>query len=215
MRAFIYTTVAKLFFGGSFIQPNTSEPAMLLRVFKEEKVLEVWIKKQSDPDFHLAKSFTVRNYMNLGPKKSSYDGMVPEGFYYINQLHQPDIGFSINFPNVADKIIQHNKDLQGTSEIAAGENSMNSEILLSKENLKELSIYFEEAKIDGSENILIHIFPFRMSAENLQKKLSEYKHNESLCTFWTMIEPGFSFFEQFHKPPVYSYSRMGYRFLTP
>jgi murein L,D-transpeptidase YafK len=194
------------------MQPNASAQEMLLRVFKEEKVLEVWIKKQSDSVFHLAGSFPARNDMPLGPKQNDRDGKVPEGFYYINKLNSAGLSLTINFPNVADKIIQHNQHLKGKAGITSGENSMTSDILLSKENLQDLSVYFVEAKNNGCEYVPIHIFPFKMSAANLQKKLSAYKNDKGLCDFWTMIEPGYTFFEKFHKPPVYSYSRTGYWF---
>jgi len=54
-----------------------------IRIFKEEKELELWVKKGGS--FTLFKTYAVHTYGSegLGPKLRQGDGKAPEGFYFV------------------------------------------------------------------------------------------------------------------------------------
>ena len=57
--------------------------AMVVRIFKEEKTLEVW-KRTGDGQFRMFKSYEICAFSGvLGPKIKEGDRQSPEGFYTI------------------------------------------------------------------------------------------------------------------------------------
>jgi len=58
---------------------------VLIRIFKEEKLLEVWLKSKKADKYVLYGNYAIcRNSGSLGPKRQEGDLQVPEGFYNVN-----------------------------------------------------------------------------------------------------------------------------------
>lgn len=194
---------------------KTATLDVLLRIYKEERTVELWAKNKTDSLYILAEQFTLSSMTgHLGPKKTEHDNQIPEGFYYIDKLNPESslpLSIQVNFPNVADKIIQGNRDLKARVHLCSEEKAKGN-IQLAKNNIQKLYIYLVEAKNNGTVFIPIHIFPFRMTAHNMEVKKKQYSEDLPLIRFWLNIEPGFSLFEQSRQLPVYSYSRVGYWF---
>jgi len=56
-----------------------------LRVFKTEKIVEIWAKNNSDSVFKPIREFSICEISgSIGPKRHSHDLQVPEGFYHIS-----------------------------------------------------------------------------------------------------------------------------------
>ena len=56
-----------------------------LRIFKRERVLEVWVRSAYIGQFKLLKAYPICAMAGaLGPKRTEGDGQTPEGFYYID-----------------------------------------------------------------------------------------------------------------------------------
>ena len=55
---------------------------IFIRIFKEESVLEVWIK--TDKAFELLKTYPICAYSgDLGPKLKEGDGQAPESYNFV------------------------------------------------------------------------------------------------------------------------------------
>ena len=76
---------------------------ILIRIYKEERTLEVW-KQDQTGKFALLKSFSICKYSGkLGPKIAQGDYQAPEGFYDItpdqmNPQSSEYLSFNIGFP---------------------------------------------------------------------------------------------------------------------
>jgi murein L,D-transpeptidase YafK len=58
---------------------------VFIRAFKEEKILEVWIKSMNGSKFTLLKTYKIAASSGiLGPKRKEGDLQVPEDFYHID-----------------------------------------------------------------------------------------------------------------------------------
>jgi murein L,D-transpeptidase YafK len=84
---------------------------IFIRAFKEEKTLELWVKKGQE--FTLFRTYPIAAASGkLGPKQSEGDRQVPEGFYFVKP-HQMNpqsnfhLSFNIGYPNAFDKA--HNR----------------------------------------------------------------------------------------------------------
>src|ERR1035438_6171175 len=55
---------------------------VLIRIFKEEKLVEVWLKSKKADKYVLYGNYSIcRSSGSLGPKRQEGDLQVPEGFY--------------------------------------------------------------------------------------------------------------------------------------
>ena len=81
---------------------------LYIRIFKEEKELEMWIKNSSGT-YSLYKVFDICTFSGgLGPKKKEGDKKSPEAFYYtkksfLNPNSAYHLSFNIGYPNEYDK----------------------------------------------------------------------------------------------------------------
>jgi len=80
-----------------------------LRVFKHERVLELWMKPRGKNEYILYKSYPIAGMSGqLGPKLKEGDYQAPEGFYNIvkgnlNPKSRYHLSFNIGYPNSYDR----------------------------------------------------------------------------------------------------------------
>ena len=81
--------------------------ALLLRVFKEEQVLEVWAAvAPNGPFVHVGDHPVCASSGVLGPKARTGDRQVPEGLYQVTTLNpwsQYHLSLRLDYPNAADR----------------------------------------------------------------------------------------------------------------
>jgi len=81
--------------------------ALLLRVFKDERVLEVWAAAEPDGAFvHVGDHPVCASSGGPGPKARVGDGQVPEGLYRVSSLNpwsQFHLSLRLDYPNAADR----------------------------------------------------------------------------------------------------------------
>jgi murein L,D-transpeptidase YafK len=79
-----------------------------LRVFKEERVLELWASPRSGAPLVLVKSYPVCAASGeLGPKRREGDLQVPEGLYRIvtfNPWSNYHLSMQVDYPNASDRL---------------------------------------------------------------------------------------------------------------
>jgi murein L,D-transpeptidase YafK len=172
-----------------------SPPQQLyLRAFKTERQLEVWAAH--DKEFILLKTYPFTAYSGaLGPKQREGDGQIPEGFYGID-LFNPKSNFllsmRVNYPNKADQVRNKNEKQMGGDIYIHGSSVSIGCIPIGDEPIRELYWLCWKHHQSFPENIPVHIFPFRMTKENLKK------HNSKHAAFWQQLEPMYRFFESHH-----------------
>ena len=167
---------------------------LYLRAFKNERQLEVWAGY--DKSFTLIKTYPFTAFSGkLGPKQREGDLQIPEGFYNIdifNPKSKFHLSMRVNYPNKADRIRNKQETKIGGDIYIHGSNVSIGCIPIGNEPITELYELCWKYHSKDTEKIPVHIFPFRMTKENLEK------HNGVHAAFWKQLEPMYRFFESHH-----------------
>ncbi|MEY4331683.1 MAG: hypothetical protein RLZZ196_421 [Bacteroidota bacterium] len=138
--------------GDFYFQPKH----MLIRVFKHEMELEVWLSDSIE--YKLYKTYKICKLSgDLGPKRREGDLQVPEGFYYINDFNpnsQYHLSLGVSYPNESDKILSPYRNLGGNIYIHGNCVSVGC-IAMGDKNIEEI---YGLAKMIKNR-IDVHIFP--------------------------------------------------------
>ena len=169
-----------------------------LRAFKEEEKLELWMRNERTDQFKLFRTYKIAAMSgNLGPKMAEGDKQVPEGFYHFNTRNlKPDsrfhLAFNIGYPNTYDK--HHGRT--GSFIMVHGNKVSAGCLAMTDPKIEEIYTLCAAALERGQPFIRIHIFPFHMTGENMQKH-SNNRHID----FWRNLKDGYDLFESTHLPP--------------
>lgn len=164
---------------------------ILLRIYKEENVMEVW-KQNHTKRYALLNTYEICKWSGkLGPKHQEGDRQAPEGFYHVTPaLMNPNssyhLSFNMGFPNTYDRA----NDRTGSYLMIHGACSSAGCYSMTDEYVEEIYAMAREAFKGGQKAFQIQAFPFRMTAENLAKKTT-HKDFE----FWKMLKEGSDHFE--------------------
>ncbi len=184
---------------------------VFLRAFKSEKVLELWMN--SGNDWILYDTYPICKVPGKpGPKKKEGDRQVPEGVYYINRFNPKSsylLSLGINYPNEFDSSFA-DKANPGSDIFIHGKCVSVGCIPVTDDKIREIYILASEAKENGQDSIPVHIFPFRMTQENMQSMKSAHPEHSS---FWDNLRPIYDYFEQNKKTPRLSITAEGYLIL--
>ncbi len=175
---------------------NITSP-MLIRAFKTEMKLELWIKNTYSNQYNLFKSYNIcQKSGKLGPKEMEGDKQTPEGFYNVTQERlNPNskyfLSFNIGFPNEYDKSLKRT----GSNLMIHG-NCLSVGCLAMKDNnIAEIYLILEQNFKSGNNSVPVHIYPFRMTDENM-----DLRKNYRWHSFWQNIKQGYDYFEKHHVP---------------
>ncbi|MBI5003619.1 murein L,D-transpeptidase [Candidatus Kaiserbacteria bacterium] len=172
---------------------------VLIRIFKREKMLEVW-KQDSVGRLALLKSYAIcRLSGGPGPKSREGDRQSPEGFYTVTpDLMNPEsrayLSFSIGFPNVYDQA----NGRTGSFVMVHGACASIGCFAMTNKRMGEIYALVREAFAAGQQSMQVQIFPFRMTAHNMRAH-----HRSKDIAFWRMLKEGSDHFEVTrHEPKV-------------
>ena len=170
---------------------------LYIRVFKEEKELEMWIRNDKGT-YSLYKVFDICTFSGgLGPKKKEGDKKSPEGFYYtkksfLNPNSSYHLSFNIGYPNEYDR----SHGYTGSLIMIHGNCVSIGCYAMTDKYIEEIYGIVEKTLNNGQEKINVDVFPFRMTQSNMNKhKKSEYYY------FWKELKPGYDYFEENKMPP--------------
>jgi murein L,D-transpeptidase YafK len=179
---------------------------VLIRVFKAESELEVWIKKRST--FVLFATYPVCYWSGtLGPKLREGDRQTPEGFYTLTERELHHGGrwrrsLNIGYPNPFDRV---NGRSGSNILIHGGCDSVGCFAMTDAVNA-ELYDLVSAALRNGTPSVQLHVFPFRMTDANLAAHPpGPWKE------FWSDLKLGYDSFERTHLPPNISVCGRRYR----
>jgi murein L,D-transpeptidase YafK len=169
---------------------------IFIRIFKESSQLELWVLRGNR--FVLFKTYSICDYSGeLGPKQREGDKQSPEGFYRVGpaQLNPKSnfhLAFNLGYPNDFDRL--HNRT--GGSLMVHGRCSSVGCFAMTDYRMEEIYTVAEAALASGQESFAVHIFPFRMTEENMRR----HRHSPWL-SFWRNLKEGYDIFERTAAPP--------------
>lgn len=188
---------------------------LYLQAFKYERELVIWVKNRSDKQFkRLGTMPFCAASGRLGPKNQQGDRQIPEGFYTINRFHPESnyyLSLGLDYPNAADKARSKAENLGGDIFIH-GKCLSAGCLAMTDEGIKELYVLAVEAYQNGQQQIPVHIFPARLTAENIEALQLQFREKPQYLTFWTTLKTGYDFFEQNHTLPKVAVQDGVYRF---
>lgn len=175
----------------------TKSSPVMMRIFKEEAVLEVW-KRKDTGRYALVKTYEICKYSgDKGPKYKEGDRQAPEGFYLVNRhLMNPNssyyLSFNLGFPNKYDR--SHGRT--GSNLMVHGDCSSAGCYAMTDENVAEIYAFARDALAGGQKSFQVQAFPFRMTAENMA-----VHRNDEHIEYWKMLKEGYDHFELTKLPP--------------
>lgn len=182
---------------------------VFLRAFKEENELELWVRRQDNGKYELFRTWEIAAQSGkLGPKLAEGDRQVPEGFYFVPPSGmKPDsvfhLAFNIGYPNAYDQA----KGWTGTFIMIHGNQVSIGCLAMTDAKIEEIYTLCAAAHTGGQNFFRIHIFPFRMTPENMAKA-----GGSEWLDFWTNLKEGYDFFERESVPPEVTVQEGRYRF---
>lgn len=190
---------------------NSGNFELYLQIFKNDKIVEVWLKSKEKKEFMLFKSYAICASSGvLGPKRKQGDGQVPEGFYHIavfNPYSSYYLSLGLSYPNSSDKIVGQG-NLGG--DIMIHGNCVTIGCMPLTDNyIKEVYILAVEASSDGQQTIPVHIFPTKLDENGMKMLTKEYSENSTLIDFWKNIKTGYDYFDQHKQLPKVSIDKKG------
>lgn len=200
-----------------FRERGISYPAseLFVRVFKRERLLELWVRPIGAEEFVLLNQYMVCALRgDLGPKRLQGDRQTPEGFYeidYFNPASAFHLALQVNYPNRSDRLAGRSRGTRalGGEIMIHGGCQTEGCIAVTNEAIKEIYWIAVEARAAGQEHIPVHIFPARLTDEDLALLADRHGDQPWLVAFWTSLKPGFDYFERTRKLPPIRVDEMG------
>ena len=182
---------------------------ILLRVFKQEGVLELWGRK-ADDTHALVSSFEVcASSGKLGPKRRMGDLQVPEGFYEIDRFNPASnfhLSLGVDYPNASDRVRADPRKPGGDIFIHGSCVTIGC-VPLGDEAIEKLYVAAVEARAAGQRKIPVHILPARLTKESFAKLIAG--RTDALVSFWRELEAVDATFRNTLKLPRYRVDEQG------
>lgn len=170
---------------------------VFLRLFKEERLLEVWLKDGAT--YRLFESWPICAFSGrLGPKLREGDFQAPEGFYEVGRAQlNPNsayhLAFNLGYPNAYDRA--HGRT--GAHLMVHGACASVGCYAMTDAGIDEIYALVATALERGQRSVAVHIFPFRMSDAALAAHAGGPWDD-----FWTNLKEGHDAFEATRIPPA-------------
>ena len=181
---------------------------VLIRIFKEEKLLEVWLKsKTANKYVHYDNYDICRSSGALGPKRTEGDLQVPEGFYkvnFYNAFSDYYLGMQINYPNQSDLVL--GKKPFGGQIMIHGNCVTIGCIPITDDKIKELYLICLFSKGNGNY-VSVDSYPFKLNLKKLEASRNVY--DKALIDFWFNLKTVYDYFEQKQLTPVIGVDKAG------
>lgn len=179
-----------------------------IRIFKQERQLEVWLAR-GEGRFEKFRSYEICKYSGgLGPKLAEGDRQAPEGFYRVgaaqlNPNSRHHLSFNLGFPNAFDQQLGRT----GSALMVHGGCTSIGCYAITDAQVDEVYAVVEAALAAGQDAVDVHAFPFRMSAEALERVAGH-----RWADYWANLKEGHDHFEASGLPPRVAACDGSYRF---
>lgn len=194
-----------------FKKKNIAYPPkdIFLRAFKSQNELEIWGRNNETAEYKLVKIMHICALSGvLGPKRSEGDHQVPEGYYFIEDFNPKSdyhLSLLLNYPNYADNL-QSTKTRKGGDIYIHGGCVTVGCMPMTDEGIQELYTLCLNAKVNGEENIPVHIYPTRLNKNGWAYLIRTYADYPETQLFWQTLKTSYDYFEKNHKllPVMYT-----------
>ena len=194
-----------------FKRKNVAYPPkdIFLRAFKSQNELELWGRNNNSSEYQLIKLYHICALSGLlGPKRGEGDRQVPEGYYFIadfNPKSEYYLSLLINYPNFSDSKLSTKARKGGDIYIHGGCVTVGC-MPMTDQGIEEIYTICLNARVNGEENIPVHIFPTRMNSIGMSFLEKEYAAYPEKIAFWNTLKPGYDYFERYRKllPVMYT-----------
>ncbi|NDC42224.1 MAG: hypothetical protein EBZ77_11865 [Chitinophagia bacterium] len=194
-----------------FKKKNLSYPPkdIYIRVFKAQNEMEIWGRNSEASEYKLVKLMHICALSGvLGPKRMEGDRQVPEGYYFIDDFNPKSdyhLSLLLNYPNFSDDKLGGTVRKGGDIYIHGGCVTVGC-MPMTNEGIQQLYTLCLNARVNGEENIPVHIFPTRLNKNGWAYLEKEYVHYPESQAFWLTLKPGYDYFEKYHKllPVMYT-----------
>ncbi len=182
---------------------------VFIRIFKQSSELEIWMKDAAG--WRLFDTWPVCRWSGtLGPKLKEGDGQSPEGFYTVakgalNPNSNYHLSFNLGFPNAYDK--SHGRT--GSFLMVHGNCVSIGCYAMTDAGIEDIYGLVEAALENGQNEVPVHIFPFRMTAEAMAASA-----DSAWIAYWRNLKEGHDLFETRRAPPVAAACGKTYVFAT-
>ena len=177
----------------------TAGSPVMIRIFKAESQLELWLERGGR--FELFATYPICYWSGIvGPKLHEGDKQAPEGFYSVGmrQIHRRGRwprSLNIGFPNALDRAYART----GSLILVHGGCTSTGCYAMTDPVMEEIHALSEQALKNGQDRIQVHVFPFRMTDQNM----SAFADHE-WYGFWLNLKEGYDLFERTRIPPKLS-----------
>lgn len=176
---------------------------LLLRAFKKEAQLELWVGQDDHSALTLVKTYAIcATSGRLGPKRRFGDEQVPEGFYELDWFNPQSnfyLSMHISYPNAADRILKTLPNAGGDIFLHGNCVTIGC-IPITDDGIKEVYWLGVLAHASGQKHLPIYIFPARLTESGLNTLKQEEHPDTRTLSFWQNLQEGFALFENTHKP---------------
>lgn len=182
---------------------------VFIRIFKEERILELWTQSSRTNNtetqtsgktpFQPFDTYPICAMSGaLGPKTRQGDRQAPEGVYTVktgqlNPNSRYHLAFNIGYPNAYER----SRGYTGDFIMVHGDCVSIGCFAMTDPGIDEIYGFVKAALEAGQNEVPVHIFPFRLTAENLGRFESA-----RWIEFWTQLKPIYEAFEDTHQPPI-------------
>ena len=169
-----------------------------LRLTKEPAVLTAYVANEHGV-YEPFRSWPVCAYSGtLGPKQAEGDKQAPEGFYSVgpsqmNPASAFHLSFDIGYPNALDRA----NGRTGSYLMVHGNCVSVGCYAMTDAAIEEIWTLMQAALDHGQAAVPVHIYPFPMTAANLQRHVG----NPNL-PFWRSLAPAWAEFEKTGEVPA-------------
>jgi len=180
---------------------------ILIRIFKREFELEMWIRRNGR--FHLFAAYPICKWSGaLGPKIKQGDRQAPEGFYTVDssQLNPNSAwhrSFNLGFPNAYDRA----RGRTGSLLMVHGGCGSIGCYAMTNPVIDEIWHLVTAALDGGQARFQVQVLPFRLTEASLERHAGS-RH----AAFWSNLKSGTDLFEASHVPPKVSVCNTRYAF---
>jgi murein L,D-transpeptidase YafK len=178
--------------------------SILLRAFKKEGLLELWVAGRPNKDYSLEHTYRICTPSGtLGPKRRYGDEQVPEGFYTLDWFNPQSnfyLSLHISYPSPSDRILGSHQNPGGDIFLHGNCASIGC-IPITDDGIKEVYWLAVLARTAGQREIPIEIFPARLTDEGFKALVASNHGRPNLNAFWGNLKTGFDYVEKNHRPP--------------
>jgi murein L,D-transpeptidase YafK len=182
--------------------------SILLRAFKAEKTLEVWIGPTAEGKLVLLASYPIAAASGvLGPKRNEGDRQVPEGIYEIDTFNPTSkfhLSMRVSYPNASDRIRSDAVKPGGDIYIHGNRKSIGC-LAMTDPVIEELYILCLDFAKHG-KRVKVHIFPARMTDAWMKDLTND---EPEITKLWRELAPIYRAFERTRVIPKVSVDKNG------